>query len=104
MAADMAVLSSSTDSASEAVLSGRALELARDGMEIIIADPGLAKNQALERSFGAGLGENFRGVFSRRIWLTPMDSLPPGLQRATVTVEWNEGADIIRLERYVKVP
>jgi hypothetical protein len=103
LGANLAILHRATKSSEEAALSARALELARDGMEEVIAKPGLAASKPLVSTFGAGKDEDFQEAFSRRISLKPFDSKNRQLMRATVTVEWDQGGRSIRLERYVRV-
>jgi len=100
LGANLAILHSATKSSHAAALSARALELARDGMEQLIADPKRVISGPQSLGVGVGKGAHVQAGFSRKAWLTPLGK--GGLGRATVTVEWDGGVHSVRLERYVR--
>lgn len=102
LGANFAILHSATKSSEQAALSDRGLELAQSGMEQLIADPKSAVGKRRETTFGAGKGQDFEASYVRKSWVTVMESGKTKLARATVVVEWNDGRDLVRLERYVR--
>lgn len=97
---NFAVLNTGSRAAIEARAADRAAEIARDGMESLVANPAISLG---ERRFGEGKNSNLSGTFVRRIRLVALES-EPRLVKGVVEVEWQLGETTrkLRVERYVR--
>ena len=102
LSADMAVLNKATESTTEAVLSDKALEIARLGMEEAIEDPSLLASGPVHKTFGTGRNKRYEATFIRSVWKTSLSPHQAGISRVIVKVEWDDGTHDLRLERYVR--
>ena len=101
LTANLAILHSASKSSGDAARVNRALELARDGLESLIAQPG---SLAAERRFGGDTKHDGQTSYLRKSRLIALSGELSGLARAIVEVEWNNGGRTqrVRLERYVR--
>lgn len=103
MGGNMAILHSSVESAEDSSHAQRAVELAQEGMEMVIRSPENYEGKGKSDTVGTGVGEEFHATtFTRQILLTSLESGETGLLRAQVRIEWDDGHSTYRLERYVR--
>ena len=102
LTAGLAILDSATRSSKEAAVRERALSLARSGIEKVIASPESERERHIRSRFGAGRNPSFETIYERDIWIRPLEGELFGLYRVVVDVEWGDGSQRVRLERYVR--
>lgn len=100
LTANLSILNSAGKSSSLAGATREALDLARDGMEEVIASPQAGAPYYREQSFNSKSGSVEGFVFNRTVKVTPLTGEQQGLSQAWVTVEWGQGRKV-KLERYV---
>lgn len=98
LTANLTILDSASQSSSQARATREALDLAREGLEEVIAAP--PKPGLTESTFGSRSGSVEGFTFTRKIKVTALSGEHQGLLQALVTVDWGRNRTV-RLERYV---
>jgi hypothetical protein len=98
LTANLVILNSASQSSSQAGATREALELAREGLEEVIASS--PKPGYNERTFSSKSGSVEGFTFTRKIKVTALSGEHKGLMQALVTVDWGRNRTV-RLERYV---
>lgn len=96
--ANFGFLQAAVRSSGMVVASQRALELAEDGLEQLIAQP---ESAHIDQSFGSGVNVGVERVYERKGTVTLLED--EGLYRVLVEVAWIESdqPQTVHLERYV---
>lgn len=100
LTADLVILNSASRSSSTAGATREALDLAREGLEEVVALPTPGAPMRREKTFSARGGSVEGFQFNRTVKVTPLSGDKQGLSAALVTVTWG-GNRAVRLERYV---
>lgn len=100
LTANLTVLNSASKSSSLAGATREALDLAREGLEEVIASPKAGAPYFREQTFSSKSGSVEGFTFNRTVKVTPLTGEMQGLSEAWVTVEWGQGRKV-KLERYV---
>lgn len=95
LTANMAILSSATGSSSRAQAENNALDIARNAVERLIAEPEAVRTTQAFEMDGVTL--------HRQVTLTPLTADLEGLSLASVQVDWQQAGKTrtVKLERYV---
>ena len=100
LTANLTILNSASRSSSQAGATREALDLARQGLEEVIASPKAGERLLREQSFSSKSGAVEGFSFTRTVKVTPLTGSLSGLSEALVKVDWGQGRTV-RLERYV---
>lgn len=100
LTANLTILSSASISSSQSAATLEALELARDGLEEIIASPKSGAPYFKEHSFSSKSSSVEGFVFRRTVKVTPLQGDLVGLSEVTSIVDWGRRRTV-KLERYV---
>ena len=76
-------------------------ELAREGMEMLIADQTLARKAPRRRDIEKSDQRGGKLFFSRSLTVETMDG-GPAYKQATVKVDWEGASEPVKLVRYVR--
>jgi hypothetical protein len=100
LTANLTILNSASNSSSQAAATLEALDLARDGIEEIVASPTAGVRYFKQQSFGSKTRSVEGFSYNRTVKVTPMTGQMEGLSEVAVSVEWGRGRTV-KLERYV---
>lgn len=100
LTANLTILNSASQSSSQAGATREALELAKDGMEEVIASRKSGAPYFKQQTFGSKSGSVEGFSYNRTVKVTPLVGEQLGLSVAWVTVDWGRGRTV-KLERYV---